>query len=46
VHHYLQRGFDPVKIINLPYIEQMFYFASMNLYSEEENEKLKAMGGE
>jgi len=45
VHHYLQRGFDHEKILNLSYMEQMFYMASMNLCIEEDVAKYKALGG-
>lgn len=45
VHHYLQRGVPPEKVINLPHAEKLFYRASMELYFEEEAEKYRALGG-
>jgi len=38
IHHYLQRGFKPEYIINLPFIDKLFYRASMDLYLEEKSE--------
>jgi len=45
LHHYLQRGFKPEQIINLPYIDKLFYRASMDLAIEEEIERLNSLGG-
>ena len=45
LHHYLQRGFKPEQIINLPYIDKLFYRASMDLAIEEEIEKARVAGG-
>jgi hypothetical protein len=44
VHHYLQRGFAPEKIINLSAREKEFYTASMLLYFDEEKRKWEALG--
>jgi len=45
LHHYLQKGFDPEKLINLPYRAKLFYAASMEIDIEDEVEKTKAMAG-
>jgi len=46
INHYLQRGFKPIYIINLPVTEKMFYMAGMEICIEEESEKYKALGGD
>jgi len=45
IHHYLQRGILPEKIINLPLSEKMFYKASLEVYLEDRLKELKAMAG-
>lgn len=46
-HYYLQKGFAPDTIINLPYHEKLFYMASAQLHTEETAAQYKAMvGGE
>ncbi|MCG8501403.1 MAG: hypothetical protein MJB12_13485 [Firmicutes bacterium] len=42
LHHYLQRGITPEYILNMSRTERMFYFASMEKYFEEEQEKINA----
>lgn len=44
LHHYLQKGILPDYILKLHYSEKLFYKASMELFFEEEAEKLKATG--
>lgn len=47
VHYYLQKGFAPDAIINLPYYEKLFYTASARLHEEETAAQYKAIfGGE
>jgi hypothetical protein len=46
LHHYLQRGILPEKIIGLSARAKEFYTASMLLYFEEEKEKWGAAGGD
>ena len=45
VHHYLQRGFEPEKIINLSVWDREFYTASMLLFFDEERKKAEALSG-
>ena len=45
MHYYLQKGFAPEQILNLPFREKMFYKASMALAIDEEVQKAKAMSG-
>ena len=42
LHHYMQRGFKPAYIINLPVAEKLFFKASMELFLEEENARWEA----
>ena len=43
--HFLNRGIEPEKIINLPMQEKIFYKASYEIYMEDEHEKYKALTG-
>ena len=43
--HYLNRGIEPEKIINLSLIDKLFYKASYEVYIEDEYEKYKALTG-
>ena len=45
VHHFLQRGIMPEKILNRPIAERLFFVASVRLEMEHEREKIKAMSG-
>lgn len=45
IHHYLQRGWKFEDFIGLSLFEKQFMMASMDLFVEEETEKLKAMAG-
>lgn len=39
------RGHKINDLINIPYAEKIFYMNSIQKYFEEENQKIKAMGG-
>lgn len=41
--HYLNRGIEPHKIINLPLADKLFYKACYEIYTEDEYEKYKAL---
>ena len=43
--HFLNRGIEPEKIINLPLGDKLFYKASYEIYMEDEYEKYKALTG-
>ena len=43
--HFLNRGIELEKIINLPMQEKIFYKASYEIYMEDEYEKYKALTG-
>ena len=43
--HYLNRGIEPKKIINLSLGDKLFYKASYEIYMEDEYEKYKALTG-
>ena len=43
--HFLNRGIEPEKIINLPMQEKIFYKASYEIYMEDEYEKYKVLTG-
>lgn len=43
--HFLNRGIEPKKIINLPLSDKLFYKASYEIYMEDEYEKYKALTG-
>ena len=43
--HFLNRGIEPEKIINLPLSEKLFYKACYEVYMEDEYEKYKALTG-
>lgn len=43
--HFLNRGIEPEKIINLPISEKLFYKASYEIYMEEEYKKYAALVG-
>jgi hypothetical protein len=45
IHHYLQRGWKFNDFMHLTLFEKQFMMASMDLYVEEETEKLKALAG-
>jgi len=45
IHHYLQKGFSDVYLVNLSMEQKAFYMASMLLSFEEEKQKLRAIGG-
>jgi len=45
LHHFLQRGIMPEKIINRPIADKMFFIASVRLAMDEEREKMKAVAG-
>ena len=45
--HFLNRGIEPEKIINLPISDKLFYKASYEVYMEDEYKKYAALvGGE
>ena len=45
--HFLNRGIEPEKIINLPLGDKLFYKASYEIYMEDEYKKYAALvGGE
>ena len=45
--HFLNRGVEPEKIINLPISDKLFYKASYEIYMEGEYKKYAALvGGE
>ena len=43
--HFLNRGIEPEKIINLPMQEKIFYKAAYEIHVEDEHEKYKALTG-
>lgn len=43
--HFLNRGIEPNRIINLPFAEKLFYKASYEIFIEDEVEKYKALLG-
>lgn len=43
--HYLNRGIEPHKIINLSLADKLFYKACYEIYTEDEYEKYKALTG-
>ncbi len=43
--HFLNRGIEPKKVINLPLSEKLFYKACYEVYMEDEYEKYKALTG-
>ena len=43
--HFLNRGIEPEKIINLPIQEKIFYKAAYEIHVENEYEKYKALTG-
>ena len=43
LHHYIQRGFKPAYIINLPIAEKLFFKASLELFLEEEIDKINSI---
>ena len=43
--HFLNRGVEPEKIINLPMQEKIFYKAAYEIHVEDEHEKYKALTG-
>lgn len=45
--HFLNRGIEPEKIINLTLADKLFYKACYEIYTEDEYEKYKTLvGGE
>lgn len=46
LHHYLQRGILPEKVLARPEIEKVFFLASAVKANEDEAAKWKALGGE
>ena len=46
IHHYLQRGILPEKVLARPEIEKVFFLASAKKANDDEYAKWKALGGE
>lgn len=46
IHHYLQRGILPEKVLARPEIEKIFFLASAKKANDDECAKWKALGGE